>query len=288
MASKILMYLSYGPGPHVSEVVFSAMSALHTKRADDTFEIVILTDDAAPYADLPVTIELITPQQMTDWAGPGGFGHRRKIVAFATVLKRFGVPVVLVDGDTYFRKSPQLLFDRIGPGRSVMHVREGELGYLAAHGYMKERLSGLVVDTPTAGKFELPAETVVFNAGVIGMDPSDAKLVDTVLELTDAIHAASPSWLSEQVAFSMILRTRTRLSAVRDIVFHFHEKVMRAPLRAALPGLLKQAAAIPAPQRYAFVYARRPKPPVVKKIKALLKRPLKRLGLFRHDLQTSI
>jgi hypothetical protein len=33
----------------------------------------------------------------------------------------------LLDGDTWFRKSPRLLFDRVGPGRAVMHIREGHL-----------------------------------------------------------------------------------------------------------------------------------------------------------------
>ena len=168
-----------------------------------------------------------------------------------------------------------------------MHVREGEIGYLAANGYMRQRLPGLAFTVNDGDRYDLKPETPMHNAGVIGIHPDDALLVGKVLELTDAIHAAAASWLSEQVAFSCVLNRHTHVSSCRDVIFHYHEYFIRDAFRLKLPGWMRETAALSVQERAKVLHARRPRPPLKKKLKALIKRPLKRLGFHRHDLNTS-
>ncbi len=287
MPNPILLYLSYGAGPHVDEAIFSVLSATRQRRPTDPFDIVILTDDPAPYAGLPVVIEHVPAEHLTEWGGPLNFGHRRKIMALAHALRRFAVPVVMIDADTYFHCSPARLFGRVGKGRSLMHLREGELGYLVAHGYMKQRLPGLSFTLADGERYELTKESPMHNAGVVGIHPDDAGLVDKTRELADAIHAAAASWLSEQLAFSCVLNRHTQVSSCRDVIFHYHEWFIRNPFRERLPDWMRETATLPVGARADALHLRRPKSPLGKKLRAIIKRPLKRLGYHRHDLNTS-
>jgi hypothetical protein len=282
-----LMYLSYGTGPHVSEVIFSIFSCLYHLQPSDAVRIVVYTDDPSPFEKLPVHIEQISTEQMRDWAGPKDYLHRRKIMALATALEKFATPVIMIDGDTYFRRSPEHLFTRVGVGKSLMNLREGELGYLVAQGYLRHHLPGLSFTLSDGDRYDLRAESPMHNAGVLGIHPSDAGLLKKTLELCDAIYLASSGLTSEQIAFTQVLLRHTQVASCRDVLFHYHEKFIRDPFRERLPRWLEESANLPLEERVAVMYHHRPKPPLSKKLKAAIKRPLKRLGFFRHDLQTS-
>ena len=63
--------------------------------------------------------------------------------------------------------------------------------------------------------------SAIWNAGVIGLDPADAKLLDEVLDLTDQFCACSNLHVLEQLAFSYVLTQRSVVSETHDIVFHY-------------------------------------------------------------------
>ncbi len=284
-----LIYLSYGQGPHVCETVFSILSALYQDNGTPTgYQIAVYTDTPQEFSGFGVAIEAITPDQMRSWAGPYNFNHRRKIVALATAMRQSKDSVVLIDSDTYFLRSPRLLFDRIAPGQSLMHISEGQIGYLLAMGPMRSRLPGKSFDLGSGNTYALTANTRMYNAGVIGLHATDAPLLDEVLNLTDMIHSAAPSWCSEQLAFTCVLSRRTCVQTCRDIVFHYTKGLLRDPFRKNLPAWMQQHSNLPLRERAATLYNLRPVTPMNKKIKAALKRTMKPLGLFRHDAETSI
>ena len=285
-----LVFYSYGPGPHVAETVFAVLSAVRLDGVSPAdYQVVVVTDAPDAFAGLPVAVEPVTPEQVRHWAGPANFNHRIKIGVIQHVLARRGGPVVMVDGDCYFLKSSARLFDRVGPGRSVMHVREGELGHLAALGYDRNRLAELSIDLGSAGgRYAFSLTTPMWNAGVLGIDPADAPRLDEVLALTDAVHAAVPTKVSEQLAFSVVLGRHNRVTPTRDVVFHYHQFFIRDPFRQRLPPLMRETADLPPAERAAALFPHRPVAPTGKRIKAAFKRALKPLGLFKHDLETSV
>jgi hypothetical protein len=284
-----LLFYSYGHGPHVAETAFAILSAIRLDGVSPSaYQIVIATDTPDDFANLPVAIEAVTSEQVRDWAGPADFNHRVKIGVLAHVLAKRGGKVAGVDSDVYFLRSPARLFDRIGPGRSVMHVREGEIGHLIALGYERHRLAQMAHDLGSAGRYTFDLKTPVWNAGVLGVDAADAGLLDPVLALTDAIHAEVPTNISEQLAFSVVLNRHTVVRPTRDVVFHYHQSFIRDPFRFRLPALMRDAAHLPPAQRANTLYPHRPVAPVAKWLKAAVKRSLKPLGLFKYDLETSI
>lgn len=292
-----VVFLSYGSGPHVDETRFAILSAVHQDGPQDGsqdlsspqgYEIVVVTDDPSAYANLGVQTELVTAAQIREWAGPVKFDHRIKICALAHVMQQRPGPAALVDGDSYFLHSPAQLFERIGPDKTIMHLCEGQIGHLVALGYNRQRLMQMSHDLGAAGRYNFSAATTMWNSGVVGLHPDSTPLFDQILALNDAIHAAVPTNVSEQLAFGSVLDRHTRLTPARDIVFHYHQDFMRNPFRHRLPELMRQTANLPPAQRAAALWPHRPLPPQVKVIKAALKRPLKRFGFFRHDLETSV
>ena len=123
-----LIYLSYGQGPHIDELVYSVLSALHhLVGGSGGFRIVVYTDDSAAFGELPVHLELLSEKVLAEWAGPCDFNHRRKIFAIKNALEKFGDRLIYCDADTFFVKHPKKAFARVRPGHTLMHIGEYHL-----------------------------------------------------------------------------------------------------------------------------------------------------------------
>jgi hypothetical protein len=207
-------------------------------------------------------------------------------MALTTALKTYDGPALLIDGDTYFRCSPDHLFRRITPEQSVMHVMEGYVGHLRAVGHARHRLSTLSVNVGV--EYQFAKDTPMWNSGVVGVHPARAGVLEEAVALCDALHAAAPSWISEQLAFSSVLRRHTRVRESRDVIFHYHPRDIRTPFRQMLPILMSQYGALPPFEKASALYVHRPRPSSAKRWKARAKRVAKPLGFFKHDLETSV
>jgi len=285
--APVILYTSFGPGPHVEELIFSASSAQFRCAPTDRVRIVIFTDDPAPFEPVKAECVVIDPATFDSWIDHRGYIYRLKICALAEALRRFNAPVAMVDADTYFLQSPQRLFDRIGPGRTLMHLPEGPIGHLVALGHERHQLVTHRVPTDNGG-LQLHRDWVMWNSGVVGVHPTDLPLVEASLKLNDAIRTTTGHKNSEQMAFTEIFRNHTALSSSRDIVFHYFLPFLRNPFRKELHELLAEAATLPESEQAPFLYAHRPRPSLKKRLSASIKRPLKRMGYFKSDLNTSV
>src|SRR3954468_18996136 len=120
-----LVYLSLGSGPHVGEIRFSALSAAKYLVAASSWRIVVYTDDPGSFEGLPVEVRRVDAGTAASWKEPHGYFFRSKIKVLEASLQTDAASSAIIDGDTYFRKSPDVLFRRIAHGRSVLHQREG-------------------------------------------------------------------------------------------------------------------------------------------------------------------
>ena len=161
------MYLSYGQGPHVDQLIYSVLSTQQKLGLEqNNYRIIVYTDE--PIAGLPVLMEVVNEKTLADWAGPFNFNHRRKIFAIKDALQKFGGRLVYCDADTYFLKHPRKLFARIRPGHTVMHIKEGHLNHVhatdIAHFLRAHDLKHL-----SGARWNVTPDTPMFNAGVIGI-----------------------------------------------------------------------------------------------------------------------
>jgi hypothetical protein len=288
---KNLVYLSYGTGLHELEITFSVLSAyrwIGVGRPD--WRIVVYTDRPETFSPLDVATVVLDAKTLQAWAGPSGFGHRRKIVALRDALDRFAGPSALLDGDTYFRRSPNRLLARIGPGRAVMHLREGSLGTLpgGSHADLKGLLQSGGPFTDLVGEpLSITAAAPMWNSGVVGVHPSDSGLLDDAIHLTDQFCRQSRLHTLEQFALGLVLERRARLREAGDVVFHYWDRSFRDPFHRILPGVLSQHAALSLAERARLSYTHRPRSSFRRRCRSAYNRVQRTLGLVPPVVRSS-
>ena len=282
-AAKTLVFLTFGRGPHVDETLFSLLTL--RRFPDDAFRNVavrVATDQADLFEGHGFEVIPISASTFQEWQGPDRFVHRCKIFTIKHVLEEFGGKLIYVDGDTHFHSPPAPLFDRVGPGRTLMHRVEGRLAD-SRHEFnhrLGEILAEREAGAPSSIEMARGLATVQWNAGVIGLDTGDMGLLDDVLKLTDYFRSRTFAPVLEQLAFSIILSGRTRLGSSRDIIFHYCTSADRSAFRARLPDLLAESARMPPAERARWLYARRIRPPLALRAKNRLKDVLNVTGVY--------
>ena len=277
-----ILYISYGHGPHELEIRYSIITADY-KSGGFEFRAVIYTDNPEAFRDLDAEVCYISTDTWKAWAGLHGFAHRRKIMALQHAIEAYASPVVLLDGDTWLRGSVQQLFRRIGPGKTLMHIREGRVSEVDTPVYkaMRGVLAETQVETQDGQTLLIPADSFMWNAGVIGLHHSDKKLLSDVLLLTDQLLSNSDLHVLEQFAFSWVLMNQTELCECADVVFHYWPPYLHQPFREQLPGLFDTASQLPANEKQQFLYGHRPRPDFRRRVRVLAKRVMQFAGLIQ-------
>lgn len=219
---KTLLYLLYGTREsYWRECKFSILSALRflNKEDDGDIQIVLATDQPNQLEGWPVVIHAIEQATLLAWAGPDDYFHRSKNRIMAAVMDRFQGPTVFVDTDTYFTGSPRLLFERIAPGESVMHLPEGRL--VDAHHELAAYAVGRPLPDPDGGTYTIGQDSQMFNSGIIGLHPEDRPLLDRALWLVDALYGPTKVFNVEQYGLGEVLHDRTKLNMSGDVVHHY-------------------------------------------------------------------
>ena len=232
---KLLVYLCYGEDDsYWLELRLSLLSALRFLRPDDGISILIATDHPERVATLgvDVTLEHLTPAMLKEWRGPHDYGHRIKNSVVPWLIDRHNAPVCLVDTDTYFYKSPRVLFDRVGPRRTVMHKHED----LASTRRIQRALDCEILTGPDKTTWTISSAAMrVWNSGVIGVDPADRPALDAVLWMSDEVYERTQIFNVEQFAFGRVFESTTQLSRADDVCAHYwgmarpfvHERMRR-------------------------------------------------------------
>lgn len=212
-----IAYLVYGNKPEYKlELTYSVLSAVHFLRGElSNTRIVLITDEANRRTDLPVEHLLFTEKDFAGRTRSGVYSHEAKVHALLAAMDHFGGAVVLVDTDTYFLSHPSKLFERVGPGKALMHAVDGTLGQFD---YWRPILS--TITGPVAGH-NVSHQSNMFNSGVVGVDQSARATMDAVIPIINKLHKVSPVFNIEQFAFTAVLEKAFELSICPDIVYHY-------------------------------------------------------------------
>lgn len=287
---KSVLYISYGSGSHEKEVAFSLWSIKHRNRDRLGIDFLVYTDRPTSFEGLPLAeVVTIPTETWKDWGGPYHFNHRKKILALQHAMARRDGSIVLLDADTWLRQPISRLFGRIGPGHSVMHIREGSIGSIDGlrTAELRDLLDCSVVNLASGDQVQLSSIIDMWNAGVIGLHQSDRALLDDVLAITDQLCERSDLHVLEQFAFSWVLSHRTVLKEAADIVFHYWPPYLHKPFLARIEDLMSHANELPEAERAAFLYYYRPRPTMLRRGKVVLKRSAQLLGLIQGRARTN-
>lgn len=217
---KVLLFLIYGTGrDYHLELTYSILSAARFLRDDPAGVRIVLAADAPNQRpDLPVEHLIIDDNTLKDWQLGGSYFHAAKPHALAHALGHYGAPTILVDSDTILHAHPRHLFERVGPGRSLMNRAEGRLDGSPNWPEWKALIDasgGSVAGRP------ISAASVMQNSGVLGLDPQDAPLMDDILSVIRAIRVHNKVFTAEQLAASLVLCEATQIAACDDMVEHY-------------------------------------------------------------------
>ncbi|WP_104491066.1 hypothetical protein [Paracoccus denitrificans] len=217
---KILLFQIYGnQRAYHLELTYSVLSAMRFLQDDPAgIRIVLAADAENRRPDLPADHLPITPDTLLEWQMNGSYTHAIQAHALHHAVRHFDAPTILIDSDTVFHAHPQHLFDRIGPGKTLMHAREGILRDSPEWPEWESLIrntGGVLAGWP------VDRNTVMHNAGVLGLHPSDAALMERVKAAMQKIRAQSPVFTAVQLAASLGFGNETELSDCDDLVEHY-------------------------------------------------------------------
>lgn len=257
-----LVTQAYGKDDIRAQALYAAWSALAFADGLD-LALHVYTDDAAYFAPLGavVDVRLISPEEIRSWRGPHDFVHRLKPLMIRELARRFPSEKLLyVDADVVFTRSIREVFDRIGPARAVLHVREYDI---ASHPTKQLRRFRRRMRGVTFRGRPVALDHAMWNAGAVGLDPSHFPLLEEWIAMVDEIYPQWPYWIHEQYAICQLLQRAGSVSPADDVVLHYWDRkeaavaaigrelpVLRAgPLAAAHAHLRAHPLALPPPGR---------------------------------------
>jgi len=229
--NNYLIYQAYGKNEIIDECLFSLLSLRYYVSDDflQKLQILIYTDrpDAFGFAEKieinnNIIFEPITQEKIAEWRGLIDFVHRVKVEILKDATQKYQGKFLYLDTDTYFLDNPEKVFELITSQNYLMHLPEGAIGsrknltFKKLNDFLKKRKYTLPIGED---QIQLPADLVMWNAGVLGFCSDKVELFEKVLIFTDNFYQLYHKHIAEQLAFSYYMQTN--LLATNDYVFHY-------------------------------------------------------------------
>ncbi|WP_026462942.1 hypothetical protein [Adhaeribacter aquaticus] len=226
----IVMYQAFKIPEAFNQVVFSILTLLYHLEGDfSKIHPVIYTDNVSKlekyFPSNLVTIIQVQPQTLVEFAGPHKYFHRIRHFLIQDCFKQFKSNILYVDGDTFFLKSPESLVLQISENTSIMHTCEFTLeegGDFEGVNWLKIRKLVRENTFKISNKeLKIPYSTVMWNAGVLGIDYKNRDSISDTINLIDAFLRVSNIFNIEQLAIGYNLQQITEIKPAEDFIFHY-------------------------------------------------------------------
>lgn len=227
-----LLYLVFGAETYHQEAVFSIASALACLRETPAakLDIQVLTDNPEPYRRLPVKIVPLDKTTRERWSEPHGYHFRTKHAALRERLSH-AETALLIDTDTFFRRSPIALFERIRPGTLLCNELYG------AYGANRENLLYTALADILRERQLADDAMPTLNSGVIGLHRNDIGILDRSLALMDEYFPlARGAFTLEEFCLSLAAYRKLQVEQCTDLIHHYWSRklLFRAKVSAWL------------------------------------------------------
>ncbi|WP_448196880.1 hypothetical protein [Pseudomonas putida] len=259
-----LVYLAFGPATYHQEACFSIVSALaHLgTAAGEAMDIQVYTDNPEPYGKLPVTVHLLDEATRTAWNEPHGYHFRSKHVVLRQVLQQHS-QAVLIDTDTFFRKSPLNLFQRVKAGSLLCNAIGGRYG-ANQQCLLYQNLQNILQARGLAD-----GQMPMVNSGVIGLTAEDAGILDHSIAMMDEFHPlVRTAYTLEEFCLAVAAYRKLALAECTDVIHHYWSR--KAQFRAKIQAWLRKHADQPlsaaALEDVLLVNDQLPRPPTLQRL----------------------
>jgi hypothetical protein len=241
-----LVILSYGRENEYRRAILAVLSCYAWLSEWARLErVIIFTDNAdflRPYlAGLEVDYKMLTPAKIQSSREPTGYSHRLKAVVINEAFQAYpGDNLLFIDSDTFVFADPKPLLMRISPTVNFMHVLEYPLQE-RSNGYESGQFLKLIEKetfVTSKGEERYHSSQFSWNSGVLGLSEATAAYMPDIFLLMDEFYVGSNWSISEQLAFALILQTRSKLLPSDSIVHHYWESSKKLAVDALLTTLL--------------------------------------------------
>jgi hypothetical protein len=238
-----VVLLCYGNTVEYQRAIVTILSLLSWKNPGDFNVRLLCYTDNPEYLNVylqGVEIEyfLLSEAALQEMAGENNYIHRRKIcVLEETALLYPKDHIVFLDSDTFFFNSSTDCLNQLKLGTSLMHEKEYriEQGPDVYDLYMNHRIAD-ARQYPLAflsfiqkGKFMVQGEHISFykeqyiwNSGVVGINNRILFILRDILSFSDQTFSETKWFISEQLAFCLLLQAKTKLTATSPFINHYH------------------------------------------------------------------
>ncbi|ACU04180.1 hypothetical protein [Pedobacter heparinus] len=236
---KNFVILSYGSETEYRRAIFTILSLFSwTEDYSDKYRVLLYTDRPDFFFSYlaPVSVNYVTlsSEKLKEMMGETGFIHRRKVAVIDSTFENYpGEDLIFVDSDTFFISCPSILMHAFKREESYMHVREFTLkesiGVFANYQMVEFPKSFIQYISETefliAGTIEkFNQDDYSWNSGLIGLSSDFAKYMQYVFKLTDLFYSNSKWFISEQLAFSLLLQRQTTIKPTNELLMHYWGK----------------------------------------------------------------
>lgn len=213
---------AYGREVCRAQALYLVWSTLAWQRAGGgEFDVHVYTDEPGFFRPVEdrIVLRSISSAEIASWWGPHRFVFRAKPAMLLDMANRFpSDPLLLLDADTFWQRSPAGVLGRIGPGRAVMHAREGHL--LNRDDRHMRNFSRNLRRASFRGA-PVDVDRWMWNSGAVGLAAEDLGIVEEWVAFIDAVIPRYRRAIVEQYGIAMLLQQRGQLSACDDRLFHY-------------------------------------------------------------------
>jgi len=242
---KNIVLLSYGKETEYKRAIFCILSFWKWYgNSSDQIRVVIYTDNIDYFksflTDFDVLYRPTTISEINDFIRETGYMYRFKIsVIDQTFVEYPNDDLLFIDTDTFFITNPKPLLDAIIPGQCFMHERE----YSFEEGIDVWRMMN-TKHTADADKLEkypksfialIESKTFsiagkevkfnrndhVWNSGVLGISKEVFTYIPDVFALTDEFFLKTRWRISEQIAFTFVLKSFSKVLPASQYLNHY-------------------------------------------------------------------
>ena len=236
MTNKNLVLLSYGRTSEYKRAIFCILSFWAWSGENfKNWRIMVYTDQPdffEPYLkDLDIVYVQLTEELTEEMLAGTTFFHRRKVAVIDMTFKRFpSDELMFMDSDTFFINEAAGLLNAFEAGKCFMHKREYKLkdGLALFTSFNQGKYPEAFLRYIASKTFKIGGITEQFtesdyswNSGILALHKSFASYMPDVFRLTDEFYDNSEWFISEQLAFALILQKRTMVRSAEHFVLHY-------------------------------------------------------------------
>lgn len=228
-----LVVQSFGREYEYRRAVLTILS-FYAYTENSNHPVLIYTDNPGWFepwlGGLPVHYEQLTPERIRHMRGSIDFLHRMKIAEIEHAMTSTGRDILYADSDTFFMANPEGLMAQLDERTAFMHLHEyrfaeADLDWRGEYGKTMTAFIGLLQHghflTADGDPFPVSLEDSSWNAGVMFLHHSQARLLADVYTLTDQFFPTTRNHASEQYAFSLVLQRHVQLRPCEQVIYHY-------------------------------------------------------------------